>query len=118
MAKVRTGRVAEQIKKELSIILQSEFKDPRIGFMTLTGVEITNDLSQAKVYLSVLGTDQQKADALKALDSGTGFIRIELGKRIRLRIVPKLIFIFDSSVAYGSRIEELLGHLNEGKTEL
>jgi ribosome-binding factor A len=118
MAKVRTGRVSEQIKKELSLIIQAELKDPRIGFLTVTGVEITNDLSEAKVYLSVLGTDQQKEDTLHALGRGTGFIRTELGKRIRLRIVPKLFFILDSSIAYGSRIEQLLSNLNEGKSEI
>jgi ribosome-binding factor A len=118
MAKVRTGRVSEQIKKELSLIIQAELKDPRIGFLTVTGVEITNDLSEAKVYLSVLGTDQQKEDTLNALGRGTGFIRTELGKRIRLRIVPKLFFILDSSIAYGSKIEQIISKLNEGKTEL
>lgn len=118
MAKVRTGRVGEQIKKELSQILQFEFKDPRLGFLTITGVEATNDLSQAKVYLSVLGSDQQKEDTLKALAKGTGYLRSELGKRIRLRVVPKLIFVFDSSIAYGSKIEALLAQLNEGKAEL
>jgi ribosome-binding factor A len=118
MAKVRTGRVSEQIKKELSLIIQAELKDPRIGFLTVTGVEITNDLSEAKVYLSVLGTDQQKEDTLHALGRGTGFIRTELGKRIRLRIVPKLFFKLDSSIAYGSKIEQILSNLNEGKTEI
>jgi ribosome-binding factor A len=117
MAKIRTGRVSEQIKKELSLIIQAELKDPRIGFLTVTGVEATNDLSEAKVYLSVLGTDQQKEDTLHALARGTGFIRSELGKRIRLRIVPKLFFILDSSIAYGSRIEQILNKLNEGKAE-
>jgi ribosome-binding factor A len=118
MAKVRTGRVSEQIKKELSLIIQAELKDPRIGFITVTGVEITNDLSEAKVYLSILGTDQQKEDTLHALGRGTGFIRSELGKRIRLRIIPKLFFILDSSIAYGSRIEQILSKLNEGKEQL
>jgi ribosome-binding factor A len=118
MAKVRAGRVSEQIKKELSLIIQAELKDPRIGFITVTGVEITNDLAEAKVYLSILGTDQQKEDTLHALGRGTGFIRSELGKRIRLRIVPKLFFILDSSIAYGSRIEQILSKLNEGKDEL
>ncbi|MDB5052042.1 MAG: ribosome-binding factor [Bacilli bacterium] len=117
MAKIRTGRVSEQIKKELSLIIQAELKDPRIGFLTVTGVEATNDLSEAKVYLSVLGTDQQKEDTLHALARGTGFIRSELGKRIRLRIVPKLFFILDASIAYGSRIEQILNKLNEGKAE-
>lgn len=118
MAKIRTGRVGEQIKKELSQILQTEFKDPRIGFLTITGVEVTGDLSEAKVYLSVLGSDEQKAETLHALARGTGFIRSELGKRIRLRIVPKLFFKFDTSIEYGTHIEELLSRLNEGKSDL
>ena len=115
MAKVRVGRVGEQIKKELSLILQTEFKDPRLGFITVTGVDVTNDLSQATVYLSVLGSDEQKEDTLKALAKGTGFLRSELGRRIRLRHVPELIFKFDSSVEYGSRIEHLLSQINNGE---
>jgi ribosome-binding factor A len=118
MAKVRTGRVSEQIKKEISLIIQGELKDPKIGFLTVTGVEITNDLSEAKVYLSVLGSDQEKEDTLKALAKGNGYIRTELGKRVRLRIVPKLFFIIDSSIAYGSRIEHIISSLHEGKDEI
>lgn len=83
MAKIRVGRVGEQIKKELSVIIQQELKDPRIGFITVTGVEMTNDLSQARIFLSVLGSDEQKEETLKALARGAGFIRSELGKRIR-----------------------------------
>ncbi|EGL19574.1 MULTISPECIES: 30S ribosome-binding factor RbfA [Paenibacillus] len=116
MARVRVGRVGEQVKKEISQILQSEIKDPRIGFLTVTGVDVTNDLSQAKVYLSVLGTDEQKEGTLKALSSASGYIRSELGKRIRLRKVPELIFKFDTSIDYGSRIESLLHDLNDGKS--
>ncbi|MVO99113.1 MULTISPECIES: 30S ribosome-binding factor RbfA [Paenibacillus] len=116
MARVRVGRVGEQVKKEISQILQSEIKDPRIGFLTVTGVDVTNDLSQAKVYLSVLGTDEQKEGTLKALGSASGYIRSELGKRIRLRKVPELIFKFDTSIDYGSRIENLLHQLNDGKS--
>lgn len=115
MAKNRTGRVGEQLKKELSLILQTEFKDPRMGFTTITGVDMTNDLSQAKVYLSVFGSEQERLETLKALERGKGFIRSELSKRIRLRIVPELIFQIDSSVEYGSRIEELIHKLNEEK---
>lgn len=113
MAKIRTGRVGEQIKKELSQLIQTEMKDPRIGFITVTGVEVTNDLSQAKVYLSVLGDDEQKAASLKGLEKANGFLRSELGKRIRLRHVPELIFKFDESIEYGSRIEKLLGEIGE-----
>ena len=83
-------------------------KDPRIGFITVTGVDVTNDLSQAKVYLSVLGDDEQKAPSLKGLEKASGFLRSELGKRIRLRHVPELIFKFDDSIAYGDHIEKPL----------
>ncbi|MBD2845243.1 30S ribosome-binding factor RbfA [Paenibacillus sp. IB182496] len=114
MAKIRVGRVGEQIKKELSLIIQTELKDPRIGFITVTGVDVTSDLSQAKVYLSVLGSDEQKEETLKALARGAGFIRSELGKRIRLRHTPELLFKFDSSIEYGSRIESLLEEINKG----
>ncbi|MBP1991292.1 30S ribosome-binding factor RbfA [Paenibacillus eucommiae] len=119
MARVRVGRVGEQIKKELSQIVQSELKDPRIGFITVTGVEITNDLSLAKVYVSVLGTDEEKEATLKAIASGSGYIRAELGKRIRLRKIPELQFKFDASIDYGSRIDNLLHQLNkEGNSDL
>jgi len=113
MSRIRVGRVGEQIKKELSQILQYELKDPRIGFVTVTGVEVTNDLSQATVYLSVLGRDEQKEETLKALGRGQGFIRSEIGRRIRLRHTPELIFKFDTSIEYGSRIESLLKQINQ-----
>ncbi len=116
MAKIRTGRVGEQIKKELSLLIQSEMKDPRIGFVTVTGVDVTNDLSQAEVYLSVMGDEEQKANSVKGIEKATGFLRSELGKRIRLRHTPELIFNIDESIAYGSRIEELLGEIKKDET--
>jgi len=112
MARVRVSRVAERIKQEMSEILQRELKDPRIGFVTVTGVDVTNDLSQATVYLSVLGGDAQKEATLAALGKARGFIRTEIGRRIQLRHVPELTFKFDSSIEYGSRIERLLDELN------
>lgn len=113
MAKIRVGRVAEQIKKELSIILQSEIKDPRIGFVTVTGVEVTNDFSQATAYVSVMGDDEKKQSSLQALQQANGFIRSELGRKIRLRHTPELIFKIDQSVEYGSHIENILKSLND-----
>ena len=118
MAKIRVGRVGEQIKKELSQMLQTEIKDPRIGFVTITGVEVTNDLSIAKVYLSVMGDEQEKEETLQALAKATGFIRSELGRRIRLRKTPELLFALDTSIEYGSRIEELLHKLGEGNANV
>ncbi|SDC87647.1 ribosome-binding factor A [Paenibacillus sp. UNCCL117] len=116
MAKIRVGRVGEQIKKEISQIIQSELKDPRIGFITVTGVDVTNDYSQAKVYLSVLGTDEQREETLKALGRSSGFIRSELGKRIRIRKIPDLQFKFDASIDYGSKIQSILHQINEGES--
>jgi ribosome-binding factor A len=114
---IRSGRVAEQLKKELSQIIQNELKDPRIGFITVTGVEVTGDLQQAKVYISVLGSEEQKEDTLKGLGRATGFIRTEVGRRIRLRHTPEILFKFDQSVEYGSHIEKLLTQINqEGDT--
>jgi ribosome-binding factor A len=111
MSKIRAGRVGEQIKKELSQLIQSGLKDPRVGFVTVTGVDVTNDLSQAKVYLSVFGDAEQQADSLRAIEKAGGFLRSELGKAIRLRHTPELIFKIDESVAYGSHIEKLLGEI-------
>jgi ribosome-binding factor A len=113
MTKVRQSRVGEQIKKELSQLIQQELKDPRIGFLTITGVDVTGDLSQAKVYLSVLGSEEQKQDTLTALAKANGFLRTEIGKRIRLRKVPELLFKTDTSVDYGSRIDSLLHQLRQ-----
>lgn len=113
MANVRANRVGEEMKKELSQILQRELKDPRIGFITVTAVEMTGDLSQAKVYLTVLGSEEQKENTLKAIAKASGFIRSELGKRIRLRHTPELIFKVDQSIEYGSKIEKILDEINQ-----
>ena len=111
MARYRTGRVAEQIKKELSVLFQTELKDPGIGFVTITGVDVTNDLSQARVYLSVMGDAEAKKSTLEALERASGYLRTEIGRRIRLRHTPELVFRFDESIEYGSRIEGLLSQI-------
>lgn len=79
----------------------------------MTGVDVTNDFSQAKVFLSVLGTDEQKEETLKGLTRSTGFIRSELGKRIRMRKIPELLFKFDESIDYGSKIQGLLQQIKQ-----
>ncbi|WP_172252877.1 30S ribosome-binding factor RbfA [Saccharibacillus deserti] len=111
MAKIRVGRVAEEIKKELSQLIQSELKDPRIGFVTVTDVEVTGDLSEANVYLSILGDEEAKQQSLAGIAKATGFLRSEIGKRIRLRHTPSLLFHLDESIAYGNKIETLLGQI-------
>ncbi|NRD78882.1 30S ribosome-binding factor RbfA [Bacillus sp. BRMEA1] len=109
---LRANRVGEQMKKELSDIIGRKLKDPRIGFVTVTDVQVTGDLQQAKVFISVLGDDEQKENTLKGLAKAKGFIRTEIGHRIRLRKTPEIIFEFDESIDYGNRIETLLTQLH------
>lgn len=112
---MRANRVAEQMKKELGDIIGRKLKDPRIGFVTVTDVAVTGDLQQATVYVTVL--DGNREDTLKALDKAKGFIRSEIGQRIRLRITPELLFEFDESAAYGNRIDDLLRQINKSSEE-
>ncbi|PLR97236.1 30S ribosome-binding factor RbfA [Bacillus sp. T33-2] len=109
----RANRVGEQMKKELGDIIGRKIKDPRIGFVTVTDVQVTGDLQQAKVYISVLGGDEQKENTLKGLAKAKGFIRSEIGQRIRLRKTPEIIFEFDESIDYGNRIESLLHQIHD-----
>lgn len=108
----RVNRVAEQMKKELGEIILQKVKDPRIGFVTVTDVEVTGDLQNAIIFISVLGSDQEKEDTLKGLNKAKGFIRTEIGNRIRLRKTPEIEFQFDDSIAYGNRIQTLLTQVN------
>ncbi|MBT2642571.1 30S ribosome-binding factor RbfA [Bacillus sp. ISL-41] len=108
----RVNRVGEQMKKEIGDIISRKIKDPRVGFVTVTDVEVTGDLQQAKVYISVLGDEQQREDTLKGLAKAKGFIRTEIGQRIRLRKTPELIFEFDETMAYGNRINSLIHELH------
>ncbi|OCA85433.1 ribosome-binding factor A [Bacillus sp. FJAT-27225] len=112
----RANRVGEQMKKELSEIIGRKIKDPRIGFVTVTDVQVTGDLQQATVYISVLGDEEQRENTLKGLAKAKGFIRSEIGSRIRLRKTPEISFEFDESIDYGNRIETLLTKIqNEDK---
>lgn len=112
MSNVRANRVAEQLKKELTDIIQREVKDPRIGFVTVTAVEVTGDLQQSTAYITVYGDDEQRNKTLQALEKAKGFIRSEIGKRIHLRKTPELAFKFDESIEQGNRIEKLLREIN------
>ena len=104
----RQERVAEAIKKEVSIIIHDELKDPRLGFVTVTQVEVTQDLRQAKIFFSVLGKEEEYKKTKEALDSASGFIRRLIAQRIRLRFAPQIIFQEDRSSEYSIRIQEVL----------
>lgn len=112
MGDIRSNRVAEQMKKELGELLGKKVKDPRVGFVTVTDVEVTGDLQQAKIFISVLGDEEEKHDTLIGLAKAKGFIRSEIGNRIRLRKTPEITFEFDEALEHGNHIERILRELN------
>jgi ribosome-binding factor A len=111
----RAERVSDQMKQEIADILMRKIKDPRIGFVTVTDVEVADDLRNAKVFVSIYGGD--KAETLKGLESASAFIRAELGKRMRMRFTPELLFRFDATVEQGAHIMELLRTIEEDKAK-
>jgi len=104
----RPERLAEAIKKEMSELLREELKDPRIGFVTITWVEVSSDLKYAKIYVSVFGNKEEQKATMAALKKAQGYVRTELGRRIRLRHVPEVSFKLDSSIEHGTRVIKLL----------
>jgi len=106
--KLRLEKLQELIKQEMSKMLLKELKDPRIGFVTVTDVEMTGDLREAKIYVSVMGGEEQVKNSLEGLNSALGFIRREIGQRIRLRFTPEISFALDTSLDYGDHIQKLL----------
>jgi len=104
----RGQRVAEQIRRELADLIRLELKDPRVGMISLTDVEITPDFAHAKVFFTCLQGEAAAADVLKGLRSAGGFLRRELGRRVRIHTLPELHFVFDRSVEEGSRLSALI----------
>ena len=106
----RTQRVAEQIQKELARVIQLEMKDPRLGMVTVSAVEVSRDLAFADVYVSILGVEEQKSidDSLKILNQASGFLRSQLARAVQLRFTPKLRFYFDNSLRRGAYLSSLI----------
>lgn len=109
---LRTERMSEAIREELMDILQKELKDPRIGITSITHVEVSRDLKRARVSLSVLGDETAQAECLEALKKASGRIRKSLGRRIRFRCLPELIFNIDMTVEHSLRISEILREID------
>ncbi|NLX61751.1 MAG: 30S ribosome-binding factor RbfA [Tissierellia bacterium] len=113
MNKKRLSRIAEEIKRVVSQLIQREIKDPRISPLTsITKVEVTNDLSYAKIYISVMGNDEDKENTLTGLKSAKGFIRREIGNRIDLRHAPEPVFYLDESIEQSLYISKLIEEVN------
>ena len=108
---VKIERLNHQFQEVISEIIYKEVKNPDLKFVTITGCEITNDLSFCKVYFTVLGKD--KNEIKKELNNAASFIRGEISKRVEIRHTPELKFIYDTSIAYGEHIEEIIEKINE-----
>lgn len=117
MSSQRPGRVQEAIRQEVSKILQEEMRDPRLGFLTITGVELTNDLRYARIYFSVLGEDKDKRLALKGLNSAKGYIKGLLGNRIKLRFTPDIEFKIDETLDRTRHIYDLFDKIKKERRE-
>jgi ribosome-binding factor A len=114
----RPDRLAEAIREEVSSFLSQKVKDPRItGMVTVTAVEVTRDLRTAKVFVSVLGPEADRATTIEGLDSLAGHLRARLGKSLGLRSAPEILFRHDESVARAARIETLLAQIKEGRPD-
>lgn len=109
----RHDKLTEEIKKEVSCIIHDEIKDPRLGFITVTKVELSPDYRHAKIFFSVLGEEQDYKKTQEALDSALGFIRRLIAQRIRLRFTPEISFKQDRSFEYSFRIQEILNEIKE-----
>ena len=113
MSTIRQEQIQNRLIEEVSDMLRRELKDPRLGFVTVTGAEITRDLRHAKVYVSVLGSEEEKQQSLEALRRASGYIRGEFTRRAHLRVAPELSFQGDVSLARGARIFELLQQIEQ-----
>jgi ribosome-binding factor A len=113
----RTERLNDQLREEISDLVLRELKDPRIGgLVTITEVDVAPDLSHAKVFVSVMGTDEEKASTLRALGTASHFLQRELRRRLTIRRTPELEFVADHSLEHGARILSLLDQTREGQT--
>lgn len=113
----RVSRVAELIKREVSQMLINGIKDDRVatGMVSVTDVDVSGDLQHAKIYVSIYGTDEAKSETMAGLKSATGYVRSELGSRIRLRRTPEVIFLEDRSIERGTKVLSLLNQISQNR---
>lgn len=113
----RVSRVAAQIQREVSQLLQNGIKDDRVGasMVSVTDVNVSGDLQHAKIFVSLYGTPEAKAETMAALKEATGFVRRELGQRVRLRRTPEVVFVEDTSLERGDRILSLLNQISQDR---
>ena len=113
----RATRVGDQILRFIAELLMNKIRDPRVKNVTLTGINLSNDLKNARIFFSVMGTDSDVEQALKGLDSARGFIKRQLGSGLELRYVPDILFDHDPTLATGNRLEQLFKKIQDDQTE-
>lgn len=104
----RSRRVGEQIQRDLAELIRSEVRDPRLGMVTVNHVNVTRDMSYAKVFITVMGEPESREVSLSILNKMSGYLRSQIGRRMKLRIIPELKFVYDESIDRGARIDSLL----------
>jgi ribosome-binding factor A len=109
----RPQRLALQIQHEISLMISRDMKDRRIGFVTVTGVQMSPDLRHARIFVSLMGSEDEKRGSLKTLNHATGWIRHELGQRIRMKFLPEIVFLTDTSQDYGEHIDRLIDEIHD-----
>ena len=102
-----------QIQQEISLMISRDMKDRRVGFVTVTGVQLSPDLRHARIFISLMGSESEKEESLEALNHATGWIRHELGQRIRMKFLPEIVFLMDTSQEYGEHIDRLIDEIHE-----
>lgn len=118
MASNRLNRMSQEVKKVVSEVIMNDIKDPRVPLMTsVTEVELTRDLRFANIYISVLGDEKAREEAIEGLQSAKGFIRKEIGKKVNLRYTPEPIFFLDTTIEHGIKISKLLSDLKKSDNE-
>ncbi len=117
MGSQRPGRVQEALRQEISKIVHSEMKDPRIGFITITKVDLTKDLRYARIYFSILGEDKDKKLALRGLNNAKGYIKGLLADRIKLRFMPEIAFAIDESLGHAKHIYDILDQIKKERID-
>ncbi len=111
----RPQRLALQVQHEVSMMISRDLKDRRVGFVTVTGVQLSPDLRHATIFVSLMGSEEAKEEGLAALNHAAGWIRHELGRRIRVKFLPDIIFLPDTSREYGERIDKLIEEIRENR---
>jgi ribosome-binding factor A len=107
----RTQRIGDQMQRELALLIQREIKDPRLGLITITAVDVSRDLSHAKIFITIMGQDDDQETIkgnLRILNDAAGFLRMQLGKSMKLRTVPQLHFNYDASIRRGVELSSLI----------